>query len=116
MDQDKLVEMTKVHVSTMLSIADALGGVVSQDEVRKVAMVKLSPTAIRAASLLANVMLVDLECVTLAIAGLSDDAALEALLAGLQVPQITPSMLPADNPRAAAIVPADQVLEGDSYA
>jgi hypothetical protein len=90
MDQDKLVEMTKVRLSTMLSIVDALGGVVSQDDVRKVAMVKLSPTAIRAASLLANVMLVDLECLTLAMAGLSDDAALEALLAGLQVPQMSP--------------------------
>jgi hypothetical protein len=100
----------------MLTLAAALGTVLGPAEIRRVALVKLSPAAVQAATLLANLVLANVEGLALTIAGLADDAVLEALLAGLQVPPITPDKSPEKNKAAAATALFPEFREsGDAY-
>ena len=83
------LDVARNRVNTILTLAYVTGAAVSPAEVRQAALTGISPTAVQAATLLANLILMNVEGLALTLASLADDAALEALLAGLQ-PCLTP--------------------------
>jgi hypothetical protein len=79
--EQQLLESARQRVSTMLSVADAIGGEVDLALVRGAALVPLSPIAERSAVLMAQLIMANSEGVAVVLAGLADDKVLAKLLA-----------------------------------
>jgi hypothetical protein len=98
-DKYAKLELARQRASSLLTLGDAFGSV-DQGAIRKAALAPLSPISERAAALLGQLILVNLESVAVILAGLADDEVLTKLLAVLdreaqaQVPpsEATPDM------------------------
>lgn len=81
----RLLESARQRVSTMLSVADAIGGEVDLALVRGAALVPLSPIAERSAVLMVRLIIANSEGVAVILAGLAADEVLAKLLEGMDL-------------------------------
>lgn len=93
MDKYTKLELARQRASALLTLGDVLGHV-DPAAIREAALAPLSPTAERAATLLARLILANSEGIVVILAGLADDEVLTKLLAVINLEaqaQIPPS-------------------------
>ena len=70
----------------MLTLASELGTPIGPDEICRAPIAPLTPVALHSAVVAANLILIVVDNLAFTLAGLADDRAIEALLAGLAPP------------------------------
>jgi hypothetical protein len=85
-ERERKLEKARVRLSTMLTLASELGTAIGPDEICRAPIAPLTPVAIRSAVVAANLILMVVDNLAFTLAGLADDQAIEALLAGLAPP------------------------------
>jgi hypothetical protein len=84
-EQERL-ERARIRIGTILTLASELQAPITPADIRRAPIAKLSPVAIRSAVMGANLLLMAVDNLAFTLAGLADDRAIEALLAGLAPP------------------------------
>ena len=84
-EQERL-ERARIRISTILTLASELQAPVTPADIRRASIAPLTPVALHSAVVAANLILIVVDNLAFTLAGLADDRAIEALLAGLAPP------------------------------